>query len=170
MNFPIPKIDEITPEELKTLENLCEDEEEDYFNLADNQYVNIYFFYSINGNCEQYNKVVLPLKLSSLTKEDFMAEIIKNRNNHGRRFNLSGIYSFKNSLTKDKLQSFLTNPDKHNMFFEYKNVETIHFNKSIEMYQHHNSVFVFLSCDQTRKSRKSLPNGSSGRKTLKMTE
>jgi hypothetical protein len=169
MNFPVPNLNEITSEELKTLENLCKDED-DYFNLTDNQYVNIYFFYSISGVCEQYNKVVLPLKFGSLTKEDFMAEIIKNRNSHGRRFNLSGIYSFKNILSKDNLQSFLTNPDKHNMFFEYKNVESIHFNKSIEMYQHHNSVFVFLSCDQTRKSRKSLSSLSNGRKTLKMTE
>jgi hypothetical protein len=168
MNFPSPVLNEITPNDIKTLNNLCEDEE-DYFSLVDNQYVNIYFFYSVNGNCDQYKKVVLPLKLSVLTKEDFMAEIIKNRNNHGRRFNISGVYSFKNNLTKDELESFLTNPEKHNMFFEYKNIENISFHKSIEIYQHHNSAFVFLSCDQTKKSRKHIPS-ISGRKTLKQHE
>jgi hypothetical protein len=169
MNFPTPILNEISPNDIKTLNNLCEDEEEDYFNLVDNQYVNIYFFYSINGHCDQYKKVVLPLKLSTLSKEDFMAEIIKNRNNHGRRFKVSGIYSFKNTLTNESLVSFLTNPEKHNMFFEYKQVETIMFNKSIEIFQHHNSVFVFLSCDQAKKSRKSLPS-SNGRKSLKHHE
>ncbi len=168
MNFPTPILNEITPENIRTLNNLCEDEE-DYFNLVDNQYVNIYFFYSINGSCEQYKKVVLPLKLSNLTKEDFMAEIIKNRNNHGRRFNVSGIYSFKNSLTSDELESFLTNPEKHNMFYEYKQVETISFGKSIEIFQHHNSVFVYLSCDQSKKSRKSI-HPTNGRKSLKHHE
>jgi hypothetical protein len=170
MNFPIPSLNEITPSDIKMLNNLCEDEEE-YFNLVDNQYVNIYFFYSINGNCEQYKKVVLPLKLSALTKEDFMAEIMKNRNNHGRRFNLSGIYSFKNTLDKDNLQSFVTNPEKSNMFYEYKQVEAISFNKSIEIFQHHNSVFVFLSCDQNKKSRKSFVTPTTnGRKSLKHHE
>lgn len=167
MNFPTPVLNEILPNDIKTLKNLCEDEEEDYFNLVDNQYVNIYFFYCIHGNCEQYKKVVLPLKLSSLTKEDFMAEIVKNRNNHGRRFNLSGIYSFKNSLTKEDLETFITNPEKINLFYEYKQVESILFNKSIEIFQHHNSVFVFLSCDQNKKSRKSLPTVSNGKKSLK---
>jgi hypothetical protein len=165
MNFPTPTLNEISPTDLHTLNNLCEDEE-DYFNLVDNQYVNIYFFYSINNNCEHYKKVILPLKLGTITKEDFMTEIIKNRNSHGRRFNINGIYSFKNNLTKNDLQSFLTNPEKHNMFYEYKNVETIHFSKSIEIYQHHNSVFVFLSCDQNKKSRKSLPV-LSNKKSLK---
>ncbi len=169
MNFPTPVLTQISQNDIKTLNNLCDDDE-DYFNLVDNQYVNIYFFYSINGNCDQYKKVVLPLKMSTLTKEDFMAEIIKNRNNHGRRFNLSGIYSFKNSLTKDNLESFLSNPDNHNMFYEYKQVENISFHKSIEIFQHHNSVFVFLSCDQAKKSRKSLPVLSNGRKSLKYHE
>ncbi len=166
MNFPTPVLNEITPNDIKTLKNICLNDEEDYFNVVDNQYVNIYFFYSINGICDQYNKVVMPLKLGVLTKDDFMTEIIKHRNNHGRRFNLSGIYSFKNSLNKDNIESFLTNPEKHNMFFEYKQVESINFNKSIEIYQHHNSVFVFLSCDQNKKSRKSAPTIQT-KKTLK---
>jgi hypothetical protein len=168
MNFPTPVLNEISPNDIKTLNNLCEDEEE-YFNLVDNQYVNMYFFYSINGHCEQYKKVILPLKLSNLTKEDFTVEIMKHRNNHGRRFNICGIYSFKNNLSKDNLESFLTNPDKHNMFFEYKGIETIQFNKSIEIYQHHNSVFVFLSCDQSKKSRKYTPS-TNGRKSIKNHE
>ena len=155
------------PQPTKALENfdkltsLCES---GYFKKSPNQFVNIYFFYVINGHSEQYKKSVVPLKLGVLTREDFMAEIISHRIDTGRRYNVSSIYSYKVETKEDQLENFVTNANVP--FTTYTQVEAIQFPPSLELFQHHNSVFVFLSSDQAKKSRKTSLNPS--KKTLKI--
>jgi hypothetical protein len=154
------------PQPTKPLENfdklrsLCET---GYFQKSPNQFVNIYFFYAINGHCEQYKKSVLPLKLGVLTREDFMAEIISHRIDTGRRYNVSSIYSYKVETKENEIEEFVKTANVP--FTTYTQVEAISFPPSLELFQHHNSVFVFLSSDQAKKSRKTSLNPS--KKTLK---
>ena len=89
-----------------------------------------------------------------------MTEIIKNRNESGRRFNVSGIYNY-NFDNKD-LADFLNNGKQMD---EYKSVENITYNNSIDFFEHHNSLFVFLTNEKNKNTKKSVP--SIKHKTLK---
>lgn len=165
MNFSSPdQLEEFDQDEcMENLRQLCED---NYFNMAENKYVNLYFLYIVNGTCEQYKKEVVELRGDSLlTREDFMAEIIKYRVNSGRKFNVIGIYSYRPEFTNDELEQFVTLPV--NCFFSHSQVETIRFPESIELFQHHNSVFILMSSDQVKKTLKSGTGGSAVRKTIK---
>ena len=125
------------PQPTKPLENfdklrsLCET---GYFKKSPNQFVNIYFFYAINGHCEQYKKSVLPLKLGVLTREDFMAEIISHRIDTGRRYNVSSIYSYKVETKEDEIEEFVKTANVP--FTTYTQVEAISFPPSLELFQH----------------------------------
>ena len=93
-----------------------------------------------------------------------MAEIISHRIDTGRRYNVSSIYSYKVETNEDQLEDFVKNPNAP--FTSYTQVQAIPFPPSLELFQHHNSVFVFLSSDQAKKSRKTSLNPS--KKTLKI--
>ena len=147
-------------ENFDKIRSLCES---GYFKKSPNQFVNIYFFYAINGHCEQYKKSVIPLKLGVLTREDFMAEIISHRIDTGRRYNVSNIYSYKVETKENEIEEFVKTANVP--FTTYTQVEAITFPPSLELFQHHNSVFVFLSSDQAKKSRKTSINPS--KRTLK---
>ena len=94
-----------------------------------------------------------------------MAEIISHRMDNGRRYNVSSIYSYKVETKEHELVDFVKNPNVP--FNIYTQVESISFPPSLELFQHHNSVFVILSSDQTKKSRR--VSSAPMRKTLKVT-
>ena len=60
-------------------ENIREEIEKhlDSFTKVTPEYVNIYFLYVVNNQCDEYAKEVVPLKNGVLTKEDILAEIVK---------------------------------------------------------------------------------------------
>lgn len=163
MNFSCSKdIENDDSDCMDILRELCED---NYFTMAENKFVNLYFLYIVNGNCEQYKKEVVELRGDSmLTREDFMSEIIKYRINNGRKYNVIGLYSYRPEFTNDEMEQFVTLPV--NCFFSHSQVETIRFPESIELFQHHNSVFILMSSDQIKKTVKSGTT-TSGRKTIK---
>jgi hypothetical protein len=130
------------------------------FTKVDVQNVYIYFLYVVNQTCENYKRIVTSLNNGVLLKDDLMSEIVKNRNESGRRFNVTGIYNY--NFDVDNLVDFINNGHKMN---EYKNVENITFNSSIDYFEHHNSVFVLLSNEKSKHTKKSgnIPK----KKTLK---
>jgi len=147
MNLPGSK-EVPSTEEMKKLKALCQD---DYFECVDNKFVNLYFFYVLQGNCEQYKKIVLELKPKGLLSRDVLTdEIVKNRTEGGRRYHVSGIYSFR--FDEKDLVSFATQSGQY--FHNHTQVEPIHFAPSPELFQHHNSLFIFLGCEQQRKTKK----------------
>ena len=163
MNFLSQPEDFDEVERISVLRKLCED---DYFNMAENKYINIYFLYINNGSCEQYKKDVVELRADGLlNRDDFMSEIIKYRVNCGRKYNVIGLYSYRPEFTNNELEEFITDPSKSNCFFSHSKVDTIRFPESIELFQHHNSLFVLLSSEQVKKTKKALEQSS--RKTLK---
>jgi hypothetical protein len=129
-------------------------------NLIDVQNIYIYFFYVVNQTCEIYKRDIVNLSNGVLLKETLMTEIVKNRNDSGRRFNVSGIYAFNFDTTDLK---FVLNNDLS--MNEYKNVDNIKFNKSIDFFEHHNSVFVILTNEKSKNTKKSGINNK--HKTLK---
>ena len=139
------------------LVQLCE---ENYFKTADNLFVNVYFFYIQNGTCEEYRKTQVPLKEGVLTKEEFTGELLKHRVFKGQRYQLYQLYTYHVNVEEENL------PDMniHNSFEGHAHVEAMEFPPSLELFQHHNSVFVFLSTEQVRKTRRTLLGA---KKTLK---
>jgi hypothetical protein len=89
-----------------------------------------------------------------------MTEIVKNRNDSGRRFNVSGIYSYNFDTTD--LTNFV---DNEIPFTEYNNVDNIKFNNTIDFFEHHNSLFVFFTNEKNKNTKKSGENTKS--RTLK---
>ena len=66
----------------------------DQFNKIEIQNIYIYFLYVVNQTCENYKRIIIPVNDGVLSKESLMSEIIKNRNDSGRRFNVTGIYNY----------------------------------------------------------------------------
>jgi len=132
----------------------------DQFNKIEIQNIYIYFLYVVNQTCENYKRIIIPVNDGVLSKESLMSEIIKNRNDSGRRFNVTGIYNY--NFDKDDLVDFMNNGNTMN---EFTNVSDIHFNKSIDYFEHHNAAFIFLSNEKGKNTKKT--NNMPRKKTLK---
>jgi len=143
-------------------ENIREEIEKhkDNFNKITPEFVNIYFLYVVNNQCDEYAKEVVSLKNGILAKEDLLAEIVKKRND-GRRFNISGVYSY--NFNVDDLAGFVENGDAG--FTQHTNVDAIEYSASIDYFQHHNSLFIFLSNEKNKNTKKT--NIVPKRRTLK---
>jgi hypothetical protein len=152
-------------EEMKRLKSLCA---ENYFEYVENKFVNLYFFYVLQGQCEQYKKITVELKPQGILSRDTLTdEIVKNRTEGGRRYHVNGIYSFR--FDEKDLVKFAESPSHY--FHNHTQVEPIQFAKSPELFQHHNSVFIWLGCEQQRKTKrfneKSEKHASEKRATAK---
>jgi hypothetical protein len=147
MNLPGSK-DVPNTEEIKRLRTLCQ---ENYFDYVENKFVNIYFFYVLQGASEQYKKITVELKSNGLLSRDVLTdEIVKNRTEGGRRYHVTGIYSFR--FDEKDLVKFAETPGHY--FHNHAQVEPIQFPPSPELFQHHNSVFIWLGCEQQRKTKR----------------
>ena len=137
------------------------EEMKDTFTKATVENINLYFLYVVNQHCEEYKKIVVPLKNGTLNKDVLLAEIIKNRTSGGRRFNATGIYSY--GFDVEDLATFMDEGD--NGLVEYKDVDSMVFKPSIDYFKHHNSVFIFFSNEKNKHTKKS--NGAPKKRTLK---
>ncbi len=134
-------------EELEKLKALCE---EKYFDYVDNKFVQVYFFYVLHGHCDQSAKATVELKRGILTRESLTDEIVRHRNQGGRRYHVTGIYSFL--FDEPDMMKFATSTASY--LRTHKQIEMMSFPKSPELFQHHNSVFILMGCDQSRKSKR----------------
>jgi hypothetical protein len=159
MNIPIDYdsgIDERLSEKLEKIIN-----ETNMFNTSNVDMVNIYFFYCINQSLEQYTKVVVPLKLGKLSKDELLPHILKHRMNDGRRFNINGMYTYQ--FDADVIE-FLK--DNECDIKEYTQLEDIHFKPMIELYQHYSSIFIVLNNEKTKHTRKIYDKIDKGTSTI----
>ena len=153
MNFSSSMIDKNYEEMINNFKNNS--------NVIEIENIYVYFFYNVNNTCDSYKREIVNLTNGTLLKETLMKEIVKNRNDSGRRFNVSGIYIYNFDTTD--LTNFL---DKEIEFKEYTNVDNIKFNNSIDFFEHHNSLFVFFTNEKNKNTKKSGENTKS--RTLKV--
>jgi hypothetical protein len=163
MNIPIDYdsgIDERLTEKLEKIIN-----ETNMFNTSNVDMVNIYFFYCVNQTLEQYTKVVVPLKIGKLSKDDLHLNLLKYRMNDGRRFNINSIHAYQFDA---ELVDFLKNNECE--LKEHTQVEDIQFDPMIELYQHYSSIFIILNNEKTKHTRKIYDKVDKGskRKTSKI--
>lgn len=153
MNLPNHVDDNIDDEISKKIEKIINDT--DAFNYSNVDMVNVYFFYCINQSLEQYTKIVVPLKLGKLSKDELLTNIMKYRVNDGRRFNVNGIYSYQ--FNSDIIEFIKDNecPTK-----EYNQIEEIIFEPMVELFQHYSSIFIILNNQKTKHTKKmyDMPN------------
>jgi len=123
--------------------------ETNVFNKSNVEMVNLYFFYCINKTLEQYTKVVIPLKLGNLSKDDLLTNILKYRLVDGRRFNVNGIYAYQ---FDSDIVDFLK--DNECNVKEYTKVEDIKFEPMVELFQHYSSIFIVMNNEKTKHTRK----------------
>jgi hypothetical protein len=135
----------------------------DEFVKEDVSNINIYFLYSVNNVCEQYKKIVVNVVDGRFTKDELYSEIIKNRNEAGRRYNVNGVYSY--NFNVDELFEFIETDQDDHCFKEYKQIENVDFKPSFNYFQHHNSLFVFFTNEKGKSTRRS--GQSSKKKTAK---
>ena len=153
MNFSSSMIDKNYEEMINNFKNNT--------NVIEIENIYVYFFYNVNNTCDSYKREIVNLTNGTLLKETLMKEIVKNRNDSGRRFNVSGIYSYNFDTTD--LTNFLDNEIE---FKEYTTVDNIKFNNSIDFFEHHNSLFVFFTNEKNKNTKKSGENTKS--RTLKV--
>ena len=123
--------------------------ETNVFNKSNVEMVILYFFYCINKTLEQYTKVVIPLKLGNLSKDDLLTNILKYRLVDGRRFNVNGIYAYQfDSDIVDFLKDNECDVKEHNK------VEDIKFEPMVELFQHYSSIFFIMNNEKTKHTRK----------------
>ena len=159
MNLPIENeidIDDSLTEKINEIIT-----ETNLFNKGQVKMINLYFFYCINQTLEQYTKIVVPLKMGRLTKDELLTNILKHRMNDGRRFNINGIYAYQ-------FDSDITEFLKNNECFvkEHLQVEDIQFQPMVELFQHYSSIFIILNNEKTRHTKKMYDTGNK-RKTAK---
>jgi len=155
MNLPIDEmIDEDLTEKIEKMKDTT------MFQTGIPTMVNIYFFYCVNQSLEQYTKVVVPLKLGSINKDELLTTILKYRIHDGRRFNVAGIYDYHFNVD---LIEFLKNDE---CLMKEHQVETIKFDNNIEIFQHYTSIFILLNNEKTKNTKKMYENKDK-RKTLK---
>ena len=158
MNLPV-EVDELSEEITRKVEKIMN--ETTMFNKSNVDMVNLYFFYCINNSLEQYTKVVVPLKIGNLSKDDLLTNILKHRINDGRRYNLNGIYAYQ---FDSDIVEFLK--DNECPVKEHKQVEDIKFEPMVELFQHHSSIFIILNNEKTKHTKK-MYETTSKRKTIK---
>ena len=160
MNIPDNDIIEIDEQLTEKIEKIIK--ETNMFNKSDVDMVNIYFFYCVNQTLEEYTKVVVPLKLNNLGKDELLTNILKHRLHDGRRFMINGIYAYQ--FDSDIIDFLKTNECSVK---EYDKVEDIKFDEMIELFQHYTSVFIILNNEKTRHTKK-MQEGKNKRKTMKV--
>jgi hypothetical protein len=138
------EVDEKLYEKIEKIVN-----ETNVFNKSNVEMVNLYFFYCVNKSLEQYTKVVIPLKLGNLSKDDLLTNILKYRLVDGRRFNVNGIYAYQFDTD---IVEFLK--DNECNVKEHTKVEDIKFEPMVELFQHYSSIFIVMNNEKTKHTRK----------------
>ena len=145
MNLPIDDaVDENLTEKIEKIIN-----DTTMFNTSKVDMVNIYFFYCINQTLEQYTKVVVPLKLGNLSKDELLTTILKHRMVDGRRFNINGIHHYQ--FDSDIIQFLKTNECS---LKEHVQIEDIKFQPMVDIFQHYTSIFILLNNEKMKHTRK----------------
>ena len=163
MNLPDTiDIDESLNEKIEKIVNKT-----NIFNKSNSEMVNIYFFYCINNTLEEYTKVVVPLKLGNLNKDELLTNILKYRLHDGRRYMINGIYSYQ--FNKDIIE-FLKDNECSAKEYNQRQLQDIKFESSVDLFHHYTSIFIILNNEKTRHTKKmhEISAPISKRKTIKI--
>ena len=114
--------------------------------------LHLFFFYVINQKLETFKRIDLTINDSLLTKNELLSNILKNKNEDGRKFNITGIYKYH--FNETDLSDFVDNNTLSKWFTSLSKVDDVPYEKSIEIFQDYTSLFIILQNEKSIKTKR----------------
>jgi hypothetical protein len=157
MNFAYDvHTEETEPLDLEKLKTFVED---GLFKTAPNESINLYLFYCVHRECEEYEVLTFPLGPDgTLDKASFLRLLSEFRTRNGRKYNVVGLHTYHVGMKDVGLVDFYNAETDPYLTTHKKFDQTVQFPPSLEFFQHHNSMFIFLMSEQVKKTKRtSMP-------------
>lgn len=133
-------------EQIQTLEKT------NLFEKASVKDIHLYFFYVVNQKLENYKRIDLSTKYSTLTKDVLLGQILKNKKEDGRNFHVTGIYKYH--FNPSNLSDFIGEDKLSDCFHSFSKVEDIPYEESVEIFQDYSSLFIVLQNEKSVKTKR----------------
>lgn len=114
--------------------------------------IHLFFFYVINKKLESFKRIDLSISDSVLTKNELLTNILKNKKEDGRKFNITGIYKYH--FNETDLSDFVDNNTLSNWFTSLSKVDDVPYEESIEIFQDYTSLFIVLQNEKSVKTKR----------------
>ena len=114
--------------------------------------LHLFFFYVINQKLETFKRIDLTINDSLLTKNELLSNILKNKKEDGRKFNITGIYKYH--FNETELSDFVDNNTLSKWFTSLSKVDDVPYEKSIEIFQDYTSLFIILQNEKSIKTKR----------------
>ena len=114
--------------------------------------LHLFFFYVINQKLETFKRIDLTINDSLLTKNELLSNILKNKKEDGRKFNITGIYKYH--FNETDLSDFVDNNTLSKWFTSLSKVDDVPYEKSIEIFQDYTSLFIILQNEKSIKTKR----------------
>ena len=114
--------------------------------------IHLFFFYVINKKLESFKRIDLSISDSVLTKNELLSNILKNKKEDGRKFNITGIYKYH--FNETDLSDFVDNNTLSSWFTSLSKVDDVPYEESIEIFQDYTSLFIVLQNEKSVKTKR----------------
>ena len=154
MSDEMEQVIQIQQEELlDNLEHLIQNSK--LFNLSANiNTVNVCVFYIENKELNNYKKYEVQINQNTLKKKELLTLILNNNKHYTKKYDLIGIYQYKFTLKPEELKNFASNQTEYNFIECYRTVQDITYDPCIELFNGNNSLFLFFSKDNQKRTKK----------------
>ena len=141
------------------------------------EYVKCYIFYSEKNNLINFKKIELDIFDNVITKKELLSLILKHNKVQSKRYDLTGIYKYELNIEDNQIKDFCKNPQDFSFITQYYNVDDVHFNPCIELFNDNNTLILFFSRtpksinqDLTEESKESKKNKTQKKVKFKETK
>lgn len=150
MNFEI----DVNEHHNKIKEQIQTLEKTNLFDKGPVKDIHLYFFYVINQKLESYKRIDLTITHSILSKDLLLGNILKNKKEDGRKFNITGIYKYH--FNPSNLIDFVDEPQLSDCFISLNKLDNIAYEESIEIFQDYSSLFIILQNEKSVKTKRQI--------------
>lgn len=123
----------------------------DLFNTSNVKDIHLFFLYTVNQKLETFKRIDLKVLNNTLSKNNLLTAILKNKKEDGRKFNITGIYKYH---FMEDLTQFMDVNVLSNSFTSLNAVEDINYPNNIELFQEYSSLFILLQNEKSVKTKR----------------
>jgi hypothetical protein len=123
----------------------------DLFNVSQLKDIHLFFLYTVNQKLESFKRIDLKLSNHTLSKNDLLTAILKNKKEDGRKFNITGIYKYH---FMEDLTQFMDVNVLSNSFTSLNSVDDVNYPNNIELFQDYSSLFIVLQNEKSVKTKR----------------
>jgi hypothetical protein len=116
------------------------------FYKEDLYYINLKFIYINRDNeIDKLKQESFLMSSPNIITQDEILEILKkNSIDNDKRYSLLSILRYNINIEPDEVNNYLNNSENNNYLSVIKNIDTIHFDKSINMFQDLNDIILIF--------------------------